>query len=201
MVVVLLVALLGMASYIAWMNSADPAYRKGYLAYYLGSGNSEAELLESTIPSDIPSDSLAAWENSLLSANQLGTDSTAQDWKSLSELTNEATGTDTVSNQSFQSLPTQTTPKEPVQTDNFVAPKPVLAYYIKAGEFESRSSALFRIKELRQGNYKAKIIEPDSAGGTFVVSAGEFSSYKRALDQAQAIGFIMDIRTSVIKRE
>jgi len=195
LVFVLVLALLGMGSYIAWMNSAEPENRKSYLSYLFGLKDSETEVL-APIPVE---DSLAVWEGTLLNSDQLGTDSVAQDWNSSSSaITNESP------EPVFDTSPSLQVPaKESVQQAlPEASPVPAEAgYYIKAGEFKSRSSALFRISELRQGNYPAKIIEPASVGENYIVSAGEFTSYSKAKEQAKTIGFILDIRTSVVKKE
>ena len=191
LVIVLMLGLGGMAAYIAWMNSATLKNRMGYITDFMKSRNSEAELVSPT-PS---ADSVAAWENSLLNSGTLATDSETQDWKSDSEPTQEATNPET--GRSASTAPGFGTPA-PVSE----AATPVASgYYIKAGEFTSRRAAQFRVSELRQGNYWGKIIEPDSAGGTYIVSVGEFTSFNKAKEKARTIGFIMDIRTSVVKTE
>ena len=191
LVVVLILGLVGMAAYIAWMNSATLKNRMNYLSEFLGSRKSEAELL-SSMPTV---DSVAAWEKLLLNAGTLAPDSGAQGWKSGPEPTQIST----------DSEPNQ----KPPPVSDFNKPAPIATttsaaepgYYIKAGEFTSRRAALERVSELRQGNYWGKVIEPDSAGGTYIVSVGEFASFTKAKEKARTIGFIMDIRTSVVKKE
>lgn len=188
LVVVLLVGLVGMAAYIAWMNSVTLKNRMNYLSEFIGSRKAEAELLSPTPTAD----SVAAWENSLLNSGALSPDSEDQEWKSSPEPLLPSTDSD----------PNQT----PNPVSDFKETTPVAApaesgYFIKAGEFSSRRAALERVKELRQGNYWGKVIEPDSAGGTYLVSVGEFTSFNKAKEKARTIGFILDIRTSVVKME
>lgn len=186
LVIVLGLGLVGLASYIAWMNSALPGDRKDFLAFFLGPRTSGTQT--------VAPDSSAIWESSLLNTTTLETDSVAQGWQ------NNVEGTNRMSDTALTQVPpSPTTFDAPIAETVPESVQP--GYYIKAGEFKSKSSALFRVRELRQGNYSAKIIEPDSPGGTFVVTAGEFTSYTKARAQAQTIGFILDIRTSVVKTE
>lgn len=188
LVIVLGLGLVGLASYIAWMNSALPGDRKDFLSFFLGPRTSGTQT--------VAPDSSAIWENSLLNTTTttLDTDSVAQGWQNNVEGTNRMS--DTVLTQ-VPPPPTTFNAPIPETVPESVQPE----YYIKAGEFKSKSSALFRVSELRQGNYSAKIIEPDSPGGTFVVTVGEYTSYTKARAQARTIGFILDIRTSVVKTE
>ncbi len=205
LVIVLVLGLLGLACYIAWTNSASPDNRKGFLSFFLGPRTSDTQIV-------VP-DSSAIWEDSLLNANTLDADSSAQTWQNNAEGTTGTTDAVTVLTEvpppspSFDAPISKAVPKS---VDAPISKTPISeavpesvqpGYYIKAGEFKSRSSALYRVSELRQGNYSAKIIEPDSPGGTFVVTAGEFTSYTKARAQARTIGFILDIRTSVVKKE
>jgi hypothetical protein len=186
LVIVLGLGLVGSACYIAWMNSALPGDRKDFLSFFLGPRTSGTQT--------VAPDSSAIRENSLLSVTTLDTDSAASGWAANPEAT---PGTpDTVL--------TQVPPASAAFNTAIPDAVPSAAgsgYYIKAGEFKSKSSAQFRVSELRQGNYSAKIIEPDSSGGTFVVTAGEYTSYSKAVAQARTIGFILDISTSVVKKE
>ncbi|MBU1822611.1 MAG: SPOR domain-containing protein, partial [Bacteroidetes bacterium] len=74
-------------------------------------------------------------------------------------------------------------------------------YYVKAGEFKNKSSALFRIKELQQGNYSSRLMEPTSGTGTYTVAVGEFKDYAKAREQSRAINFILEINTTVEKNK
>jgi hypothetical protein len=184
LVIVLVLVLLGLASYIAWINSALPGDRKDFLSFFLGPRTEGTQTVDP--------DSLIVWEKSFLNTNTLTTDSMAQDWETSPEGTNEIPD------------PALTQAPSPALNSSLsdAESEPVGAgYYIKAGEFKSRNSALSRVSDLRQGNYPAKIIEPDSSDGVFIVTAGEFTSYSRAREQARTIGFILDIRTSVVKKE
>lgn len=179
-----------MASYIAWVNSDTLKNRMNYVSDFFGTRNSEAELL-SPAPT---ADSVAVWENSLLNEAALAPDSEAQEWKSSPDPAQTVTGSE--ANQTVPPAPGSDLPAPAVEV---TAAEP--GYYIKAGEFSSRRAALARISELRQGNYWGKLIEPDSAGGTYIVSVGEFTSFNKAKEKARTIGFILDIRTSVVKKE
>lgn len=190
LVIVLLLGLVAMASYIAWINADTLKNRLNYVSDFWDSRDSEAELL-SPAPA---ADSGASWENAPLDEGTLAPDSEAREWKSGQE-------------------PAQVTPvseadptvfpapgvDQPAPAATITAPEP--GYYIKAGEFTSRRAALARISELRQGNYWGEVIEPDSAGGTYMVAVGEFASFNKAKEKARTIGFILDIRTSVVKKE
>lgn len=90
LVIVLVFGLVGMAIYIAWMNSATIKNRMEYVSGFLGSRKPEAELL-SPIPN---ADSVAAWEKLLLNAGTLAPDSGAQGWKSGPEPTQISTGSE-----------------------------------------------------------------------------------------------------------
>lgn len=196
LVIVLILGLVGMASYIAWLNSATLKNRMNYVSEFLDSRNSEAELLLTE------NEAVVAWEDTLM--NDVATDTMAQGWKISPDPTLATVDTEPVT--VTTSLPTTPEVAEPSPV---IEPTPIpvtpaatkSVYYIKAGEFTSKRAALFRISELRQGNYRGKIIEPDSEGGRYVVSVGEFNSFKKAKERARAIGFIMDIRTSVVKNE
>lgn len=185
LVIVLVLVLVGLGSYIAWMNSALPGNRMDFLSFFQEPRTSGTQT--------VAPDSLAIWEDSLLNENAFVTDSTAQGLQAIP-------GATVVGDTALTSVP----PVSPTVNAAIPAAAPESfkpGYYIKAGEFKSRSSAQYRVSDLRQGNYPAKIIEPDSSGGTFIVSAGEFSSYNKARAQARTIGFILDIRTSVVKKE
>lgn len=198
LVIVLVLGLLGMASYIAWMNSATLKNRMGYVSDFWDSRDSEAELLSYSPGAE----SVGAWEDTLMNSEFVATDSVVQDWKSSPELAQEITNTEPVTGTT--ALPTTPELAEPSPVTEPAPLTPVAAkptYYIKAGEFASKRAAQLRIGELRQGNYRGKIIEPDSEGGSYIVSVGEFTSFKKAKERARAIGFIMDIRTSVVEKQ
>ncbi len=187
LVIVLVLGLLGSVFYVAWMNSDLVGDRRDFLPFFLKPRTSGTQIV---VPE---SDSLAVWENSLLNANALDSESTAQEWHNNLKATTGIPDTAlTRVPPSFSTIPPPVPEATPVPA--------VPGYYIKAGEFRSRRSALFRVSELRQGNYWAKIIEPDSSGGVFIVSAGEYKSFKKARAQARTIGFILDIRTSVVEK-
>lgn len=75
------------------------------------------------------------------------------------------------------------------------------SYHIIAGEFKQKSAATRRLQELRQGNYSAKLMAPGDQGGMYRVVVGEFKNQKTAQTEAKALGFILEIKTRVEKKE
>jgi len=74
-------------------------------------------------------------------------------------------------------------------------------YYVVAGNFSSKVAANRLKQELSQGGYPTQILDPEKKGEPYKVVAGVFRNYKAAQDQAESIGFIMDIKTTVFKKE
>ncbi|GAB3177195.1 SPOR domain-containing protein [Telluribacter humicola] len=108
----------------------------------------------------------------------------------------------------------KTTPKEAPKVIPKAAPKveEVVAetapaantrtvYYVQAGSFKSRSNAVYRQRDLKGGGYRAQIHDPQQAGGNYTVTAGPYQNFKVAQDEAESIGFILEIKTSVIKKQ
>lgn len=75
------------------------------------------------------------------------------------------------------------------------------SYHIVAGEFKQKPEATRRLQELRQGNYSAKLMAPSDQGGMYRVVVGEFKNQKTAQTEAKALGFILEIKTRVEKKE
>ncbi|WP_247232480.1 SPOR domain-containing protein [Telluribacter sp. SYSU D00476] len=74
-------------------------------------------------------------------------------------------------------------------------------YYIQAGSFKDRNNAALRQRDLMGGGYRAKIHDPQQPGGYYTVTAGPYQNFKVAQDEAESIGFILEIKTSVIKKQ
>lgn len=74
-------------------------------------------------------------------------------------------------------------------------------YYVQAGSFKDRNSARQRQRELMGGGYQVKIQDADPAGGNYQVTTGPYQNYKQAQDAAQSIGFILEIKTSILKKQ
>jgi polysaccharide biosynthesis transport protein len=91
--------------------------------------------------------------------------------------------------------------KEPV----LQSPKPEKTgetlYYVLVGTFKSEAAAQNLKNEVKQGGYNVKILTPETPGDTYKLTAGVYRNYKAAQDQAESIGFIMDVKTSVFKKD
>jgi hypothetical protein len=176
--------------YVHWLNSPRINEYESFWAYLLGPRISEV----------VPESRSAASQSAAL--GEIGTpiqdsfagDSTADSWDTQSDpqLLAEA---DTSSRIGFEEPVAPATSFEAPAT-----PSETPTYYVKAGEFKSKSSALFRIKELQQGNYSSRLIEPASSGGTYTVAVGEFKDYAKAREQSRAINFILEINSTVEKK-
>ncbi|MCU0339229.1 MAG: SPOR domain-containing protein, partial [Spirosomaceae bacterium] len=120
---------------------------------------------------------------------------------SISTITTTAVPIDTA----WDSQPTQVVEKATdstafaVKTDT-VIPKKV-AYYVFFGNFKSSEAANGLKRDLAQGGYSTKMLPPDNESDSYQLVAGPFKSQRRAKEQAQSIGYILDLQTSVIKRE
>lgn len=79
-------------------------------------------------------------------------------------------------------------------------PKEVI-YYVVVGRFESQNSAQSLQHELAQGGYTSKMLPPDDEDNTYRLTAGAYRNYKAAQDQAASIGYILDLSTTVLKKE
>jgi cell division protein FtsN len=81
-----------------------------------------------------------------------------------------------------------------------IAPKKEL-YYVFFGNFKTAEAANDLKRDLVQGGYSTKMLSPDTESDSYQLVAGPFKSQRRAREQAKSIGYILDIQTSVIKRE
>lgn len=198
LVIFILLLLIGSSVYIVWLNSPDAERYASFWTYLFGPSSAQMNVDEPALPVDSADFSaiLPSIPDTTLSATTAYPDSNStSDWDTPSTA-GEPTAETPVSRpfEETAALPVSpaTTPTAPLDE------KPAASgYYIQAGKFKSKGSALFRIKELRQGNYPARLIEPSSGDGYFTVSAGEYESYSRAKEQARVIGFILEIETSV----
>jgi cell division septation protein DedD len=113
-------------------------------------------------------------------------------WDTPSEPTEIQTNTPEIakSETTFQPVVAQPQPTKTTET----------LYYVIAGSFKTKAAANQFKQELSQGGYSIQILEPEKEGETYKVAAGIFRNYKAAQDQAESIGFIMDIETTVFKK-
>lgn len=92
------------------------------------------------------------------------------------------------------------TPTPPPPTiDTATSKKSV--YYVLVGTFSSPSEANALKRDLAQGGYSPTLLPPDSEGAPYQLTAGRYRSYIKAKQQAQSIGYILDLKTSVLKKE
>ena len=180
LVIVLVLALASFGSYIWWLNSPKAQEYPSIWAYLSGLENTEV-IPESTL--GMAADSLMT--TSMVGDTTLGQNLTADAW---STETSSPGGTAPAPSGSETTAPFSDTAGETV-------------YYIKAGEFKTKGSALARIRELRQGNYTAKLEETQTPDGQYRVIVGEFKNLNSARAKSREINFILEINTSVEKKE
>ncbi len=192
LVVLIVVLLAGFLFYIKWLNSPAAREYRSFWAY-----------LVEPAPTEIKSDQPAAPADDI--AVLFGTDSIANadpgfddDWAQDTppapappdDVFSENTSSPPAGNPTPPPPPPRAATQVPVATAGTV-------YVINAGEFKTKGSAQFRISELRQGNYAARLIEPDSEDGMYKVVVGEYQNEGYAKSVAQSMGFILEIRASV----
>lgn len=100
-------------------------------------------------------------------------------------------------NSSGQTTTSPTAPESPADVGPTSASSEI-TYRIIAGEFKDKKEATKRMQEIRQGNYPAQVIENPT--GNYQVVAGEFKSMRIAESKAEALGFILEIKTRVEKK-
>ncbi len=187
---VLALILLLFGIYVHWLNSPRVIEYESFWAYLLGPRMSQV----------IPDSVLVAQQSTEFGMafdpdeNPLSVDSIVDSWNTEGVSDPAA---DTLSRIGFEeSITAAPSPTFEAPLSPIVSP----AYYIKAGEFKTKSSALFRIKELQQGNYSSRLIEPSTSGGTYIVAVGDFEDYAKAREQSRAINFILEIKSTVEKK-
>lgn len=133
------------------------------------------------------------------------------------------TATDTIQSQSVSTIDTAwETPPAPVTVEKEapIQEKPIVEnkvetapetpkrektgetlYYVLVGTFKSEAAAQNLKNEVKQGGYTVKILAPETPGDTYKLTAGVYRNFKAAQDQAESIGFILDVKTSVFKKE
>jgi hypothetical protein len=179
--------------YIAWLNSSKSTRAVSFWAYIFG-GRSESIAVE-MIPEPIDSTSFSGIVPILTDSTFIDT-SSSLDWGTEEAVPLPAPPSNRQA-QKTPSVPDQANPAPEKKVENPSAS----GYYIFAGKFNSKGAALNRMRELRQGNYPARLIDTEAEAGIFTVSAGEYKEYNAALEQARIIGFILEIKTSVRKIE
>lgn len=158
-------------------------------------------------PTEVLSNSLAVPADDI--ASLFGTDSSSNadagftdEWAEATPPTTATTPADNGFSENRSTTPTNNPapPAAPSPTPPATAPIATTGgtvYVINAGEFKSKGSAQFRISELRQGNYAARLIEPTSPDGMYKVVVGEYQNESTAKSVAQSMSFILEIRASV----
>lgn len=194
LVIFIVVLLAGFLFYIKWLNSPAAKEYRSFWAY-----------LVEPKPTEVKSDSLAAPADDI--AALFGTDSTSNADAGFTDEWAETTppvATTPVDNgfsENNSATPASNpTPPAPSPAPPVAAPSATTGgtfYIINAGEFKSKGSAQFRISELRQGNYAARLIEPASPDGMYKVVVGEYQKESTAKSVAQSMSFILEIRASV----
>lgn len=200
LLMVLGLALLGL--YIGWLNAPDNTNGSDVLLYVFG--NSEDK--PAGDPSTTSSDSRTIWDGPPLKSTIPDPDSpggSLWDTEPQDDLAPE-NSSPFLDDQPAAASPAPPTPlpvpeKLPavVPSTNTEAPAGVKTYQIVVGKFKSKESAQIRIRELGQGNYPARLVEPISSDGFYEVMAGEFESYKRAKSKADEISFILELKATV----
>ena len=195
LVIFIVVLLTGFLFYIKWLNSPTAQEYRSFWAY-----------LAQSKPTKVKSDSLASPADDI--AALFGTDSTSNANAGITDEWAESTlppANNTPADNGFSENNSAT----PVSDPPPLAPSPAppvaaltattgrTAYVINAGEFRSKGSAQFRISELRQGNYPARLIEPASPDGMYKVVVGEYQKESTARSVAQSMSFILEIKASV----
>lgn len=195
LVIFIVVLLAGFLFYIKWLNSPAAKEYRSFWSY-----------LVEPKPTEVVSDSLAAPADDI--AALFGTDSTSNagagftdEWAETTPSTTTAITSDDGFSENNSATPANNpTPPAPSPSPPATVPTTTTAgtvYVINAGEFKSKGSAQFRISELRQGNYAARLIEPASPEGMYKVVVGEYQKESTAKSVAQSMSFILEIRASV----
>ncbi|GAB2799938.1 hypothetical protein GCM10027275_52400 [Rhabdobacter roseus] len=184
--VLLLLTLVGSGAYLWWKTAADSQHQTFWAYWFSGK---KAALFSQTIEDvDTSSDSIGIYnpaeDDTLPMLAEASASEPTDNWDAPAPSTEE--------------------PREvpaPSQSVAPVAPAPAppreTQYFVLGGTFNSRESARPRQTELLNGGYRAEIQE---AGGTFQVLTGPYDNYKAAQDKAESIGFILEIKTSIIKK-
>lgn len=196
LVIFIVVLLTGFLFYIKWLNSPAVKEYRSFWAY-----------LVEPKPTEVLSDSLSVPTDDI--AALFGTDSTSNadagfsdDWAEATPPA-PATTADNGFSETNSSTPANNnpaTPATPSPASPATAPTASTGgtvYVINAGEFKSKGSAQFRMGELRQGNYAARLIEPASPDGMYKVVVGEYQKESTARNVAQSMSFILEIRALV----
>ena len=190
LVIFILVLLAGFMFYIKFLNSPAAKEYRSFWAY-----------LVEPKPTEVLSDSVAAPADDiavLFGADSATTSTDAgfgDDWAE----TSPPTATTTPQNDGFAAGSSGASENRPTPPPA-ASPPPArqgTGFVINAGEFKTKGSAQFRVSELRQGNYPARIVEPASPDGMYKVVVGEYQSESTAQSVARSMGFILEIRTSV----
>ncbi|GHB58808.1 SPOR domain-containing protein [Persicitalea jodogahamensis] len=193
LVAVIVVVLAGFLFYIKWLNSPAANEYQSFWAYLVGPKLTE-------VRSD-PSVATADEIDALFGADSIGA-GLGDEWAETSPTTtastldDEFTAGNTPAPESI-ATPVAPPPARPVTAPTTPAVSEGTVYVINAGEFKTKGSAQFRIGELRQGNYAARLIEPSSPDGMYKVVVGEYKNESTAKSVAQSMSFILEIRASV----
>lgn len=186
-----------LGGYIGWLNAPDDAKGDDILAYLFGTTENGSE----TDPSVVRSDSPGIWNDSPLAGTTLAQDSSTDLWDTEAKIDTARTDNAQFQAEAPSALPS---PLPPVTNRQVQVPavreetsSDSRTYQISAGQFKSRKSAKIRISELRQGNYPARLVEPNASDGYYDVVVGEYTDYARAKSKAREIGFILEIKATV----
>ncbi len=200
--IVLGLGLLGL--YIGWLNAPDNTKGGNILSYLFGNAEDKPTVDQLSARSD----SLAIWADSPLTSTTLDQDVPTDGLWGDDPVADPApvTGSPFQDEVPVVSTPppalapsVQRTPPTPATGNESLTGSKT--YQVVAGRFKSRGSAQMRIRELRQGNYPARLVESSSADAPYEVVVGEFKSYNRAKSKANEIGFILEIEASVEEKK
>ncbi|TDB68265.1 SPOR domain-containing protein [Arundinibacter roseus] len=192
LVILVLAVLVVCGVYIAWLNSPKSTQYSSFWSYLFGPQPTELvsdSLYVATGPFQLQDDTLQN-EQAVMADTLLNS---ADTWDNSVENEAASPGIGQGSPSTFQEVQT---PKPTKETFSEVEKK---GFYVNAGDFKTKASATFRIKELRQGNYPAKLIEAEAGENNFQVRVGPYSSVAVAREQSRIMSFVLDIKTSVIE--
>jgi hypothetical protein len=192
LVVLIILGLLAFGIYIKKINTTESAQKEGFWAF-LTSNNENFNVLSDSLTTVM--DTSETWEgiNSGPIPNEVFPDTitVVDEWGT--PPINQSNGPEVLDNPKDASP--DPNPLESVKATGETT------YYIIAGEFEDKLTANKRMQEIRQGNYPAKIIEPTGQNAMYRVVAGEYKNQTAAQSKAEALGFILEIKTRVEKKE
>ncbi|WP_373515233.1 SPOR domain-containing protein [Persicitalea sp.] len=199
LVIFIMVLLAGFLFYVRWLNSPAAKEYRSFWAY-LVEPKSTAVISDS---SAAPEDDIASlFGNDSTPGSEAGFADNEDEWAQGTSAPAKPSESELLGNSSNR-VAENTPVSAPSPAPPTVAPASSgggTVYVINAGEFKTKGSAQFRVSELRQGNYRAQLIEPTSPDGIYKVVVGEYQNEETAQTVARSMSFILEIKASVEER-